>query len=403
MGRTLKPTTLRPARVLFPLGLSTAFSLIGDSTLYAVLPTHAEVAGIALAAVGIVLSVNRIARLVLNGPMGLAYDRWPRRCLYVPALLVGALSTALYAVTGGLWPLILGRLLWGIAWSGIWIGGSTIILDVTTDADRGRWSGLYQTWFFGGVALGTLAGGIVTDQLGYPAAMWMGAALTALGALVALVFLPETRGARLRGATPPALESGPPAAISADLWGAASLQGVNRFVVAGALAATMALLVQERLPALSAALGVSTLTGVVTAGQMALGISAALVAGILSDRWGSRWRVAVTVMAIGTTGLLLLVWGAPAAVVAALLLVPLAGGSTQTLVNAVIGDVADERRRGRAVGIVHTANDIGSALGPPVAYAVLPWAELRGVYFVCAALFATQFALAAWFRRREVM
>ena len=116
---------------MFPLGLGTALSLMGDATLYTVLPTHTAKAGIALSSVGIILGVNRAVRLFLNGPAGLAYDRWPRRRLFVPALFIVSLSRAVYAATRGFWPMLVGRLLWGLAWSGIWVGGATVILDVT--------------------------------------------------------------------------------------------------------------------------------------------------------------------------------------------------------------------------------------------------------------------------------
>ena len=86
-------------RVLFPLGLGTALSLMGDATLYTVLPTHTEDAGVTLAGVGILLGVNRAVRLFTNGPAGLAYDRVPRRRLFLPALFLGAFSTAIYAAT----------------------------------------------------------------------------------------------------------------------------------------------------------------------------------------------------------------------------------------------------------------------------------------------------------------
>jgi len=122
---------IQAGRVLFPLGLGTALSLMGDSTLYTILPTHTTEAGIALASVGLILGINRAVRLLLNGPIGLAYDRWPRRRLFVPALFLGALSTAVYAATHGFWPLLAGRLLWGLAWSGIWVGGTAIILDLS--------------------------------------------------------------------------------------------------------------------------------------------------------------------------------------------------------------------------------------------------------------------------------
>ncbi|MCL4294888.1 MAG: MFS transporter [Anaerolineae bacterium] len=112
----IKDPLLSPWHVLVPVGLGTALSLIGDTSLYAVLPTHVADAGVSLASVGILLSANRFIRLILNGPMGWVYDRFPRRYLFITALFIGALSTALYALVDGFWPLLTARLLWGLAW-----------------------------------------------------------------------------------------------------------------------------------------------------------------------------------------------------------------------------------------------------------------------------------------------
>ena len=118
-------------RVLFAIGIGTCTSLLGDASLYTVLPTETAAVGVVLANVGILLSANRFVRLVLNGPLGMLYDRWPRRPLFLAALFLGALSTALYAYAQGLWPLLFARMLWGLAWAGIWVGGNTILMDVT--------------------------------------------------------------------------------------------------------------------------------------------------------------------------------------------------------------------------------------------------------------------------------
>ncbi|TEU16123.1 MAG: MFS transporter [Anaerolineales bacterium] len=393
-------TLIHPRQVLFPLGLGTALSLMGDATLYTVLPTHTAEAGIALSSVGIILGVNRAVRLFLNGPAGLAYDRWPRRRLFVPALFIGSLSTAIYAVTRGFWPLLVGRLLWGLAWSGIWVGGATVILDVTTAQDRGRWTGLYQTWFFLGAALGAFAGGLLTDWLGYGATMWLGAAVTALGGLVALILLPETRGIRPDLGSPSFEETRLRLGANWGLWAAASLQGINRFVTAGVLAATMGLLVQDHLPSTSLALGVATLTGVLMAGRTLLSTVAAPLAGAASDRLGSRWEVAGWGLAIGIISMALMAWGAPAAILTGLSLGAVTGGSVQALVTALTGDLVSQAQRGRAIGLLHTAGDLGSAVGPPAAYVLMPWIGLQGVYLLCAGLFAAGLALAMLVRLR---
>lgn len=373
---------------------------MGDGTLYTVLPTHTAEAGIALSSVGIILSVNRAVRLFLNGPAGLAYDRWSRRRLFVPALFIGALSTAVYAATRGFWPMLVGRLLWGLAWSGIWVGGATVILDVATAQDRGRWMGLYQTWFFLGAALSAFAGGLLTDGLGYSATMWLGAAVTALGGLIALTLLPETRSIRPDLGGPSVEEIRPRLRVNLGLWVAASLQGINRFVGTGVLAATMGLLVQDGLQSASLTLGVATLTGALNAGKILLSMVAAPLAGTASDWLGSRWRVATWGLAIGIISMALIAWGAPTAILTGLALGAVTVGSVQALVTALTGDLVGQTQRGRAIGLLHTAGDLGSAMGPPVAYALIPWIELQGVYLICAGLFAAGLALALLFQLR---
>jgi len=376
-----------PARVLFPLGLGTALSLLGDSTIYTVLPTHTADAGVTLASVGILLGVNRAVRLLLNGAAGLAYNRWPRRRLFVPSLMVGALSTALYAATRGFWPLFLARVLWGLAWSGIWVGGATIILEVSNDGDRGRWTGLYQTWFFLGSAFGALAGGFLTDLVGYANTMWIGAALTALGGGVAWARLPETRPRhRARSHVDGAPLVRPLGRVSGPLGTAVLLLGVNRFVSAGVVAATLGLMVRDRLQPLAMALGVATVTGAFMAVRTLISMIAAPLGGTLSDRAGGRWGVTAWGVALGAAGLLLMAWGTPVAVVVGVLLSSASAGCVQSLTTTLTGDLVEPAQRGGAIGLLHTSGDLGSAIGPSLGLALLPLVGLRGAFLLCAAL-----------------
>jgi MFS family permease len=392
---------IEPSRVLLPLGLGTALSLMGDATLYTVLPTHTGDAGITVAAVGIILSANRLIRLFINGPAGAAYDRYPRRRLFVPALFIGAISTAIYAATTGFWPLLAGRLLWGLAWSGIWVGGATIILDVARDHDRGRWTGLYQTWFFLGAAFGAISGGWLTDMFGYSSAMWTGSVLTALGAVFAFVSLPETRPevddidkhqqTVLKKKWRPGVE----------FYAVITLNGINRFITAGVLAATLALLVQEQLSTANLAIGVATVTGVLLGTRTILSMFAAPIAGMLSDRLNNRWGVAMAVLLIGAVGMLLLVTGDPLIILIGVCFSAVAGGGTQSLMTTRIGDMSGQGQRGKAIGGLHTAGDLGSALGPVAAYALLGWLSLNDLFLISALLFTLSAGIAGLMLRRQ--
>ena len=392
-------------RVLLPLGLGTALSLMGDATLYTVLPTHTAEAGITLASVGVILAVNRAIRILLNGPAGLAYDRFPRRRLLIPSLFLGALSTAICGLARGFWPLLAGRLLWGLAWSGIWIGGNTAILDVADERNRGRWTGLYQAWFFVGGALGFLFGGVLTDWLGYHQALVVGAVVSAAGALPALFALPETKEA-----LPPAASKRPDAkprpetnavAHRGEMAMVIAVQAVNRFVMAGVMAATLSLLLLDRLgDSLTLGrltLGVATVTGLLLAARMLLAMASAPVMGSLSDAEAGRWRLMPWTLLAAAVGMALLACGPPLLLVIGALLGAVASGGLQALIVALTGDLTPASRRGRSVGLLQTLGDIGSAAGPLLAYALLPYLGLAGVYFLCAGLLLlTLILLCCW-------
>lgn len=400
-----------PRRVLIPLGIGTVISLLGDATLYTVLPnpTIAAGAGVTLAQVGILLGANRAARLLTNGPVGLLYDRLPRRALMVFSLIAGALSSVLYATGTGFFPLLMGRVLWGFAWSLLWIGGNTMVLDISNDQTRGRYAGRYQMWFYLGVASASLCGGLFTDWLGFRGGLWLSTGLTALAAVMWLVFLPETR------------PTAPPADRPADHaddepaipfpWGTALAAAVPlfamRFVFAGVLAATTILWVQslvgERLTLLGIALPLATFTGALAAARSGISIFAAPLSGILSDRLGRRWPVVAGVSLLGALGLWLMSLPTLTIAIAGIALAALTGGSIQSLAPAIIGDHIQHTRRGRAIGLIYILGDLGSTIGPPLALGLISagTTSIAAIYRGCGILFAVVGVFALVSMRRE--
>jgi MFS family permease len=390
------------------VALATALSLFGDTSLYAVLPTHITEAGIALGAVGLMLSANRFIRLALNGPIGLLYDRFPRRSLFIPALFIGAASTAIYALSQGFWPLLFGRLLWGLAWSGIWVGGNTIILDVSRAANRGRWVGLYQTAFFLGASTGAILGGLLTDWLGYHAMLGLGAVVTLAGAIIALIFLPETRGLRRAAASPasrPAKARPTAAAISnrPELVAAMGLLGINRLVLAGIFLPTLGLFLQQQLgqgtQLAGQVMGVATLTGLALGANSLISMVSSPLMGGLSDRTGNRWQVAAKGLVPGVAGFALLALGSPLILFLTIPLIAISGGSSQGLATALVGDLSSDQHRGRRLGLLFTVGDLTSAIGPPLAYGLIPWFGLGTIYLLCGALFVVIFLVAMYWAR----
>ena len=399
-----------PLRVLLPVGLGTALALMGDASLYTVLPTHTADAGVSLASVGIILSVNRFIRLALNGPVGVLYDRWHRRGLFVLALFIGAGSTAIYGLTQGFWPLLMGRLLWGLAWAGIWVGGNTIILDVSRADNRGRWVGVYQTTFFLGAAGGALLGGLLTDALGYHQAMITGASVTCLGAIIALIFLPETRGLQSEEVMPevdpprPSLFSNP--TERAEFASASALYAANRLALAGILQATLGLfllkLMGDQVQIVGHVVGVATLTGMGLSLSTLVSMTSAPLMGGLSDRVGNRWRAVAGGLVPGVAGFGLLAVGLPLTVLVGIPLAAITGGSNQSLATALIGDLGDGEYQSRRLGVLFTIGDLASAVGPLLAYALIPWWGIKSVYLLGAGIFALMFVVSLRWAARPV-
>lgn len=390
-----------PLWAIFPLGFATALSLMGDVTLYTVLPTRFADAGIALGTVGIILSVNRFIRLITNNAIGWLFDRLPnRRIIFLSSLTLGALTTMLYAWSTSLPPLLLARLLWGLAWSGIWVGGNALVLEMAPESARGQWVGVFQMWFFFGSALASFTGGALTDVVGYRGALWLGAAISAFGALVALLALMQRRvehRARMPLARSRTSLWSNVRAISPALWATVTAQGINRLAAAGIVSATLGLIVQQTfgtgLHVGAWHIGIASLSGMLLGSRTLIGVVGAPLAGKLSDRARGRWGLLAFSLLAGALGTALLPVSQFIVLIFATIVSALAYGATQALSTALLGDLSKKDEYGKNVGIYNTSGDLGSAIGPLVAYALLPITGLPVIYIVCSGV---MLAMAVW-------
>lgn len=388
----------RQARLLLPLGCAMALSLTGDSTLYAVLPNQIEVVGIPLAVVGVLLGANRLIRIPGNVLAGSLYDRAGRRRLFLLGLGLGVLSTFSYSLAQGFWALLAGRLLWGVAWALINVGGYTMILDYSSSSDRGRMAGLYQFAFMLGLAVSPVIGGLLTDALGFRAAVRICAIVSAAGMAVAVLALPETRP-EVIGPVPPQRHPGVAQRLGqfVGVWRtvdrrivlASYIYLVTLFVNSGVLMSTVSLYLGRRWGTQVAlgglVIGVASLGGLMLATRAVSGMVAGPVAGLISDWLRNRWYVVRAGILLGVGGFVVLaavshVWAVPVGVI----LVSASAGALATALAALVGDLAAGDRQGVIMGALATAGDTGSALGPLVAYWLVVAVDLRWVYLLCA-------------------
>jgi MFS family permease len=394
-------------RIMAPLGIGLALSLVGDTTLYTVLPDPgiAAQAGLSLAVVGVVLGMNRLIRLLTNGVFGLLYDRKPRRRLMLAGMLAGGVSTLLYAVSQGPTLIIIARVLWGASWSAMWIGGNTIALDISTDDNRGQVNGRLQMWFYFAVAASALCGGLLTDWLGYRGGLFVAAGFSAAGFLLWYFFLIETRGSRVTPAARP-LDNVPNQPYPWSFMLATSLPlFAMGFAFFGVINATNILWLAQfadggfRVGGL--ALPLATLSGGLMAGRVLISTLGAPLIGGLSDTLHRRWGIMATALLLALMGLMLMSQTQPYLALTGAVVLSIMTGGISSLSSAIIGDRVVQEWHGRSLGLLYTARDLGATIGPPVALGLTPLIGLGTVYRLTAGLIAAAALAALYMTLRE--
>ncbi|MBV00437.1 MAG: hypothetical protein CMM24_08750 [Rhodospirillaceae bacterium] len=120
-----------------------SLALLGDSLIYAILPVYADNFGLTIPMVGILLAANRIVRIFIYTFISKLVSTFGARALCVIAAIIATLSTFLYGISTGFFPLLCARILWGIAYAILLI--STLAYAVTKKSEAGTRIGTSQS------------------------------------------------------------------------------------------------------------------------------------------------------------------------------------------------------------------------------------------------------------------
>ncbi|MBP1723083.1 MAG: major facilitator superfamily 1, partial [Deltaproteobacteria bacterium] len=172
-------------RLVFIVGLAIGLSILGDSFLYGNLPIEAENLGIALPLVGVLLSANRLVRLISNTWASAFFERFGPRKPFIASTILALITTALYGVGWGFTVFLLARMGWGIAWSALRQGGYQAVWTGGPYA-KGKLMGLLWGMIRLGSAFSVLLGGYLRDLWGYRAGVLGVMSVSALAIPVAL-------------------------------------------------------------------------------------------------------------------------------------------------------------------------------------------------------------------------
>lgn len=190
---------IRAEPVLVVIMGTIAGHLLIMGMLLPVLPLYAKTFGVSDAALGLVITVFGIGRLLIDIPAGLLADKLGRKVLMVggPLLIaVGSIGCALAESFG--W-LVAWRLVQGIG-AGAYMTAATIVAaDVSSPETRGRIMALHQAALLIGAGSGPAVGGLLAETWGHEAVFWVSMAIGLASATFTLWRYRETRSAPRHG------------------------------------------------------------------------------------------------------------------------------------------------------------------------------------------------------------
>lgn len=368
-----------------------AFAIMGDSLLYGILPLAAEDLGLLPQQVGLLLSANRLIRLLSNTWLSTLFARFGPYRTFVVSAILGVLTTAVYGLGWGFLMLLMARMAWGVSWSGLRQGSYQAIWAGAGSA-AGRLMGLMWGVVRGGSAVSVLLGGFLFDRYGYQVTVWTIAAISTLAIPIALR-LSWPAGAQIgKPVSQPAqnMLQGWQEALSDPLQRTVLLVGFFKLLLNAILIATASLFLAERFGdqagGVLLGLEVGALTGIVLATRWFSDLFLGAVMGALADRIG-RIRLSVLLILLLCLGLAVMLWTTASLSILALLGVLI----TSTGVNVILDAYANQLALGTAqpelfVGAYTTASDLGSALGPLLAFTLVTAVGFAPVYGVAALL-----------------
>jgi MFS family permease len=404
MATKTRLNVVSPALVVLPVGIALALSLLGDLALFASLPANVDVVGISVTNLGLVFSVHRLIRIPGNAIGGILINPARRRPFFLMGMVLAVVSTLGYGLSHNLGFMILARLCWGIAWILLYISSITMLIDVTNKQNRGKWVGIYNTWYLIGIAGGSLLGGVLSDWIGFQKAMFLCSALTFIGLLEAAVYLPETFSPKGTDETFTG-KSVPKKAFALRFSGLEELFSrpgiplvmftylVNQFAAEGVALSVLSILLKNRFGSEvylgSVVLGIISLSGFLLALRYVLSASLSPLLGAFSDKdQRGRFQLLLLGLVISVLSFFSIGYGQQLwTVLTGILLNAIGGAGLLASLSALLGDLSPQNQEGKVTGMYATAGDVGSALGPMFAYFLLAIFHISIVFTMCAVLF----------------
>jgi predicted MFS family arabinose efflux permease len=253
-------------------GACLSIAWFGDGVIYIVLPLYAATFGLDALLVGVLLSCNRIVRILGYGWVAPLARRFGANVLTAAACVAAALTTIAYGLATSFIVFLIARCIWGGAWG---------ILNLTMTAyaygdgrGAGKRIGVARAASIAGPMLALVAVGPLCVSVG-PHQMFVLYGILSLAAIPIAFLLPPMRAEPKDGA--PAQKRWMPTPLNILFFGLA-------FAADGVLGTTISVLLSGFMSTSQAIIG----AGLIMAFRHVVGITLAFASGPVTDRLGAR-------------------------------------------------------------------------------------------------------------------
>ena len=391
-------------RLVFIVGLAIGLSILGDSFLYGNLPIEAENLGIALPLVGVLLSANRLVRLISNTWASAFFERFGPRKPFIASTVLALITTALYGVGWGFTVFLLARMGWGIAWSALRQGGYQAVWTGGPYA-KGKLMGLLWGMIRLGSAFSVVMGGYLRDLWGYRAGVLGVMSISALAIPVALSIRWPAEAQRISSSRQSFWE-GWKEALRTERGRRLLLAGSIHTLFEGVLIATASLFLARRLGNFDFLSGlgirIGTIAGLLLALRWTSDILFAPGIGWMADRLGQLRSLVVLVCVLLVSLMGAVNFSGPLLVVFLAFLFVSSAGLNVTL-NAQANTLSTQMERPHIyLGVYATAIDGGAAVGPLLAYSIGTLTGFGALYLAAGGVLALGIFRYCWPGRMKV-
>ena len=341
---------------------STALSIVtlGDSLIYAILPSHYSHLGLAPIHVGVLLSVNRWVRLSTNHLAEYCYRTYPRNLWVLLAFSVGCLVAIMYGLAETFVVFLLARIFWGVSFSFLRQAGVMTVLHTGLNARLGERMGYYRGINATLRTAGLFFGCLLHDIFGF--------SVTFIG-LGILSFSTIPLGYYSQKRTTHQKETLPGHSSKKSRFSVISCGFFLGIVGPGMIISTLGLVLKtyngDSFGVAGYTIGIATLTGFIIGVRWFVDGIGSPIIGAMADRFG-RQRSLMFLFPLNTVTLI-----AVALVTMPILLVFLififfvCSSALMTLLSVQAGELGS-----RSVASYSTAMDFGMSIGPLIAWSI---------------------------------